>query len=163
MIFCIVRNAIGCYDFVLIGPKSFWNFLNNLRPDQNLWPGQNNSSKVWALGRHPNKDVTLVEFKCPLTFCRSQIISELFKKFKGRPKSFGLVQIILSDQKIQAQTKNFLSGPKNFVQEEKLFSILSFTIWPMTKCFYPTQRAQKSSAIIEGQEKKDISIVCQSY
>ena len=109
------------------------------------------TSKVWPLGRHPNKDVTLVEFKCPLTFCRSQIILELLenlrpdqnllvgqknlgdqKKFKDRPKSFDLVQIFLYWK------KNNCSMP-------------SFTVWPMTKCFDPTQWAQKSSGIIEGQ------------
>lgn len=76
------------------------------------------TSKVWPLGRHPNKDVTLVEFKCPLIFYRSQIILELFKKFKARLKSFYRVKIILSDL-IQRQTKNFWSGPNIFVLEEK--------------------------------------------
>ena len=76
------------------------------------------TSKVWPLGRHPNKDVTLVEFKRPLIFYRSQIILELFKKFKARLKSFYRVKIILSDL-IQRQTKNFWSGPNIFVLEEK--------------------------------------------
>ena len=90
------------------------------------------TSKVWPLGRHPNKDVTLVEFKCPLTSYRSQIILDIFKKIKARPKSFDLVQIFLYWK------KNNCSMP-------------SFTVWPMTKCFDPTQWAQKSSGIIEGQ------------
>ena len=85
------------------------------------------TSKVWPLGRHPNKDVTLVEFKCPLTSYRSQIILELLKKFRARPQSFGRVKIILRDQKkIQGQTKNFWSGPNIFVLEEKRLFIAKF-------------------------------------
>ena len=92
------------------------------------------TSKVWPLGRHPNKDVTLVEFKCPLIFYRSQIILELFKKFKARLKSFDRVKIILSnlkknsktDQKLLIWSKYFCTGRKTTVQCQ----VWLFDPWP---------------------------------
>lgn len=119
------------------------------------------TSKVWPLGRHPNKDVTLVEFKCPLIFYRSQIILELFKKFKARLKSFDRVKIILSNLK-----KKFKDRPKTFdlVQiflywKKNNCSMPSLTVWPMTKYFDPTQWAQKSSGIIGMPGQKLVFLI----